>query len=63
MKVVKLRKHFGAQSKCSESLPAFADCQKDSESTGENVKQAKLVLLVVEIVTVKKCKKILMDCF
>ena len=53
MKVVKLGKHFGVQSKYSDSLPAFVDCQKDSESTGENGTQVKLVLLEVEIFAVR----------
>ena len=52
MKVVKLGKHFGVQSKYSDSLPAFVDCQKDSESTGENGTQVKPVLLAVEIFAV-----------
>ena len=52
MKIVKLGKHFGVQSKYSDSLPAFVDCQKDSESTGENGTQVKLVLLAVEIFAV-----------
>ena len=52
VKVVKLGKHFGVQSKYSDSLPAFVDCQKDSESTGENGTQVKPVLLAVEIFAV-----------
>ena len=52
MKIVKLGKHFGVQSKYSDSLPAFVDCQKDSESTGENGMQVKPVLLAVEIFSV-----------
>ena len=52
MKIVKLGKHFGVQSKYSDSLPAFVDCQKDSESTGENGTQVKPVLLAVEIFAV-----------
>ena len=52
MKVVKLGKHFSLQSKYSDSLPAFADCQKDSESTRENGMQEKPVLLALEIFTV-----------
>ena len=54
MKVVKLGKHFEVQSKYSDSLPAFVDCQKDSESTGENGTQIKPVLLAVEIFAVHK---------
>ena len=49
MKVVKLGKHFEVQSKYSDSLPAFVDCQKDSESTGENGTQVKPVLLAVGV--------------
>ena len=52
MKVVKLGKYFGVQSKYSDSLPASVDCQKDSESTGENGTQVKPVLLAVEIFAV-----------
>ena len=52
MKIVELGKHFGVQSKYSDSLPAFVDCQKDSESTGENGTQVKPVLLAVEIFAV-----------
>ena len=33
MRIEKLGKHFGVQSKYNDSLPAFADCQKESEST------------------------------
>ena len=53
MKIVKLGKHFGVQSKYSDSLPAFVDCQKDSESTGENGMQVKPLLLAVEIFAVQ----------
>ena len=35
-----------------DSLPAFVDCQKDNESTGENGTQVKLVRLAVEIFAV-----------
>jgi hypothetical protein len=52
VKVVRLEKHFGVQSKYSDSLSAFVDCQKDSESTGENSTQVKPVLLAVEIFAV-----------
>ena len=52
MKVVKLGKHFEVQSKYSDSLPAFVDCQKDSESTGENGTQVKPVLLTAIIFAV-----------
>ena len=52
VKIVKLGKHFGVQLKYSDSLPAFVDCQKDSESTGENGTQVKPVLLAVEIFAV-----------
>ena len=52
MKVVKFGKHFGVQSKYSDSLLASVDCQKDSESTGENGTQVKPVLLAVEIFAV-----------
>ena len=52
MIIVELGKHFGVQSKYSDSLPAFVDCQKDSESTGENGTQVKPVLLAVEIFAV-----------
>ena len=45
-------KNFGVQLKYSDSLPAFVDCQKDSESTGENGTQVKPVLLAVEIFAV-----------
>ena len=38
-----------------KSLPAFVDCQKDSESTGKNGTQVKPVLLAVEIFAVQ-CK-------
>ena len=51
-KIVKLGKHFGVTIKCIDSLPAFVDCQKDSESTGENGTQVKPVLLAVEIFAV-----------
>ena len=62
MKIVKLGKHFGVQSKYSDSLPAFVDCQKDSECTGENGTQVKPVLLAVEIfivwfLIILKCSK------
>ena len=36
VKSVKLGKDSGVQLKYSDSLLAFVDCQKDSESTGEN---------------------------
>ena len=49
VKVVKLGNHFGVQSKHSHSLPVFADCQKDSESTGKNGTQVKPVILAIEI--------------
>ena len=52
MKVVKLGKHFGVQSKYSDSSPGFVECQKDSESTGENGTQVKPVLLAVKIFAV-----------
>ena len=52
VKIVKLGKYFGVQSKYSDSLPAIVDCQKDSESTGENGTQVKTVLLTVEIFAV-----------
>ena len=39
-------------SKYSDPLPAFVDCQKDSESTGESGTQVKPVLLAVEIFAV-----------
>ena len=52
LKIVKLGKDFGVQLKYSDSLPAFVDCQKDSERTGENGTQAKPVHLVVEIFSV-----------
>ena len=54
-KIVKLGKYFGVQLKYSDSLPAFVDCQKDSESTGENGTQVKPVLLAVEIFAVRAC--------
>ena len=49
MKVVRIGKRFDVQLNYSDSLPAFVDCQKDSESTGENGTQVKPVLLAVEI--------------
>ena len=52
MKVVRLVKNFGVQSKYSDSLLSFVDCQKDIESTGENGTQVKPVLLAVEIFAV-----------
>ena len=52
VKIVKLGKHFDVQLKYSDSLPAIVDCQKDSESTGENGTQVKPVLLAVEIFAV-----------
>ena len=52
MKVVKLGNHFGGQSKYCDTLPAFVDCQKDSESTGETKTQIKPVLLAVEVFAV-----------
>ena len=57
MKVVKLGKHFGVHSKYSDSLPAFVDCQKDSQSAGENGMQVKPVLLAVEIFAVYNTNK------
>ena len=53
VKVVKLGEHLDEQSKYSDSLPAFVDCQKDSESTGEKGSQIKLVLLAVDIFAVR----------
>ena len=53
MKVLKLGKHFGVQSKYSDSLPAFVDCQKDRENTGGNGTLVKPVLLTVEIFIVQ----------
>ena len=55
VKVVKLGNHFDAQSKHSDSLLTFVDCQKDSESTGENWTQVKPELLTVEIFAVYIC--------
>ena len=52
VKVVKLGKHFDEQLKHNDSLPAYADHQKDIESTGENGTQVKPVLLAVEIFAV-----------
>ena len=52
VKIVKSGKNFGVQSKYSDSLPASVDCQKDSESTGENGTQVKPVLLAAEIFAV-----------
>ena len=59
--MLKLGNHFGVQTKCSHSLPVFADCQKDSESTGENGTQVKPVLLAVEIFAVLCTPKNLSD--
>ena len=52
VKVAKLGVHFGVQSKNSDSLPAFAHCQRNSESTGGNRTQVKPVLLAVKICAV-----------
>ena len=52
MKVVQLGNYFGGQSMYSDSLQAFIDSQKESESTGENGTQVKPVLLAVEIFAV-----------
>ena len=43
---------MGLQSKCSDPLPTFIDCQKDSGSTGENGTQVKPVLLALKIFAV-----------
>ena len=51
-KVVEKRVEMGIQSKYSGQLPTFADCQKDSGSTGENGTQLKPVLLAVKIFAV-----------
>ena len=53
VKSVKLGKDSGVQLKYSDSLLAFVDCQKDSESTGENGTQVKPVLLAVKIFAVQ----------
>ena len=60
MKVVKLGGKIGVESTYSDSLPAFLDCQKDSESTGENRTQVKPVLLAVEIFAVWRGNEILL---
>ena len=51
-KVLEKGVEMGIQSKYSGPLPTFADCQKDSESTGENGTQVKPVLLAVKIFAV-----------
>lgn len=53
VKVVKLGEHLDEQSKYSDSLPAFVDCQKDRENTGGNGTLVKPVLLTVEIFIVQ----------
>ena len=63
VKIVKLGKHFGVQLKYSDSLPAFVDCQKDSESTGENGTQVKPVLLAAEIFAVHTANVYSQDTF
>ena len=51
-KLIKKAVKMGIQSKYSGPLPTFADCQKDSGSTGENGTQVKPVLLAVKIFAV-----------
>ena len=54
VKIVKLGKHFGVQLKYSDSLPAFVDCQKDSQTTVGNGTHVKPVLLAVKIFAVNR---------
>ena len=55
MKVVKVGKHFGVQSKHSDSFPEFVDCQKASESTGTIRKD--VLNIVAILISVKNLLK------